>query len=202
MPTIRRPAPPLPIFVDGAYVTQRQLNAFPEHIAQLYASRLAGFRTRKPLVILTAATGSVPYNAYQILGFNTEIEDTDSMWSSGSTITINTPGIYLVELQIAFVAPTTTADANPYTGGVIYANGVNTELDTLAIARSRMAVGQPSQVTVAVPAALDSKSVLRFAAVQTGASGQSLNRDDQNGGTKVTVEWLAPLDTKRGAVTL
>lgn len=204
MPNIRVPVPPIPTFVDGKVVSQRALNALPEHVRQLYFYRASGLRTAKPHAIVQATSGTVPFNQFTFIGFGTEVLDTDNMWDPGApgVVRINTAGVYLIEAHAA-LQPVASADAGAYFGILIWVNGFNSETDPVAYIRTRLPPNEPVQCTVAVPIQLDEGSIVAFGVVQNASSGQTAQLNTvAAGGCRAGVEWLGPLDTRRGAVAL
>jgi hypothetical protein len=183
-------------------VRQRQLNALSAHVRQLFDWQLSGFRTAKPMCVVQCAPSGggaqIPNNTYNYVTFTTEIVDTDGMWSGGSAVRINTPGIYLLDWRAALVS-VPDVDTLSYIAAIIFLNGVNAETDAIAFSRQRYPANTPVQCHASAVAALDLGTFVYFGVVQRTTEGQSVSVDVSNGGAVATLEWLAPLDADIGA---
>lgn len=92
--------PTMDTFVSGEKVTAAKLN---KNIRDASA-----FLLNPPSVSLKAAvTQSVAHNTPTDIVFDTELWDTDSMWITGATVTVNTPGLYEVNVRLSFAANAT-----------------------------------------------------------------------------------------------
>jgi hypothetical protein len=131
-----------------------------------------------PNVALTrAAAQSIPTGSVTAISFDTEVEDTDAMWSSGTNITINTAGLYLITAQLGFTINSTGTRR-------LYLRKNGTAFGTASI-------GAPDQ-TPAVPLSrvvrLAAADVITMAAYQN--SGVALN-------TSNTTEFVPAIELVR-----
>lgn len=102
--------PALPTFQDGVLVDAADLNAIGANIVALYqaamggASGSPGYQTvTKPQVVLrVTATRTVARNTEVAVIWDVADVNTDAMWVSGATITVNTAGTYRLSAQAGF----------------------------------------------------------------------------------------------------
>lgn len=214
MADLSRPTPEIPEFVDGRIVRQRELNAMPRNVETLFNGRMGGFRTHKPMAVLQCASASVRHNFVEPVGPVTYLVDTDGFAASSGTalsvVTINTAGIYWLEIRACFAASgNLNNNPQPRIQAAILVGGENVEHDAVCNPRVRLVLNQPAQVHGAALVPLDVGAAVRFCPVQVGPlnTGQPSNNqthplDSTQGGLKASLEWVAPLDLRRGAVTL
>lgn len=101
--------PALPTFQDGLLVDAADLNAIGSNIVALYQAALGaasgspGYNTAtKPQVVLrVTATRNIASGSEVAVIWDTADINTDAMWVSGATITVNTLGTYRLSAQVA-----------------------------------------------------------------------------------------------------
>jgi hypothetical protein len=187
--------------VNGEYVQQGDLNAIPGHARRLFDTNLGGFRTRKPMLLLSATTGSVPTNAPTLVAWNTVAFDTDNMFGTvvDTGAVIRTSGIYLVEGHVAVTGVAGATNSTPILATRILINGSNQATDAVSVNYARFQAANGASVRSAVPVALDVGAVVRMITEQN--SGVSAPLDANNGGTRLGLEWLAPIDAGTGGLS-
>ena len=74
---------------------------------------LSTFAYTPPMCRVYRSSSLTGYTSNTQITWNAEDFDTDSMWTSGATMTVNTPGIYLVTFSGLFVATATLSVVAP-----------------------------------------------------------------------------------------
>lgn len=214
MADLSRPTPEIPEFVNGQIMRQRQLNALPRNLQTLFAGRMGGFRTNKPMAVLQVPSASLLHLAAQPVGPVTYLVDTDGFAAESGTaisqVIIQTAGIYWLEWRVSLAASSNlNNNPQPRLQAPILVGGSNVEFDCVSNPRVRLVLNQAAQVQAAAMVPLDVGTSVRFCAQSVGPLNTSQPSNNQThpldtalGGARASVEWVAPLDLRRGAVAL
>lgn len=190
--------PALPTFVDRDWVTTRQLNTIPTHVGHLYGQHNAGIRATKPMCVVARAaaeSNALAHNTTYWVDWSVTEHDTETpvMFDPASTgyVTVRTPGIWLIDLQI-----TATCSGTPAAGSLaaarIAVNGLDAQRDVVGNTTSSCRSGADGIKTrCAVPLPLDEGTAVRALFWQN--SGGSAVLSSTAGSTRMSMEWLAPL---------
>jgi len=138
-----------------------------------------------PMVAVRLTSDVNPYTSLTDISWQAEDYDTDNMWSSGATITINTSGVYVMSLT---AGPSATATLNRV-GAIIFVNGGRKFYqDYVALTSTR---GYCSVYGVYKMSAGDTITTQLefFGGSNYRLEGQPLASDD-NTVTKFSVAWL------------
>jgi hypothetical protein len=103
---IEQPTPAIPTFVDGLITHQTDLNSLVANINNLYLTDLGAFRTTNPCcAVRVTGTHSVPNSTEVQIPWDVADINNDAMWSASSPtiLTINTAGVYLVQVTLGVV---------------------------------------------------------------------------------------------------
>ena len=94
----------LPTFRDGVVSAAADLNALVANVQNIYTVGMGGtsYTTKKPHLILrvTSTTRAVANSTDTTVTWDVADVNTDSMWSSGSVVTVNTAGTYRMSLLL------------------------------------------------------------------------------------------------------
>ncbi len=66
-----------------------------------------------PMCMVYRSSNLTSYSSNAAITWNAESYDTDDMWSSGSSITINTAGVYLIQFKVHVTATATLTSVAP-----------------------------------------------------------------------------------------
>lgn len=97
----------MPTFIDGVMVNATMLTALSTGVNALntVATGAVAPRAYVPtLGVQITSLQSIGNNANTLVSWNSASPNNDTMWSSGSTITIKTAGVYIAWFQAHFVA--------------------------------------------------------------------------------------------------
>lgn len=189
------PAPPIPSFTDGQVVHQGDLNALSQNLINLYNYNQGGFRTQRPCVIVRQTVGqSIPDNVDTVVNFQTAPVNTNNMWvpSQPDRLTIQTPGIYLLNGQVYWISiPNPTLATNM--GGYLCVNGTNAGIN--AVGAGGTNAGQSAAGPTANMAALVNLSqgaTVYLEATHTTGAGISRTLRTDYGGTFLAAMFITP----------
>lgn len=100
MPTL----PDIPTFRDGVMTHDVDLNALVANINNLYATAMGGvdYTSTRPELALRVTNSNRTCNRLvdQLVVWDVADKNTDNMWVSGSTITVQTTGTYRLNAQV------------------------------------------------------------------------------------------------------
>lgn len=129
-----------------------------------------------PHVMVSRSSDLTSYAQGTNITWNNEVADTDAMWSSGTTITINTAGIYVLNAYVSLTATATlstlslrfvTTGTHPITRSVTAA-----ESSTQGYAQNTTVVGLAAATTIDVRAIIGGGSNYT---IKGAASGDSMS---------------------------
>ena len=146
---------------------------------------------RCQVAIATTAT-SIPDTTFTLLSWDSSIYDTDSMWSSGSRVAINTSGLWLVHfyMQMATAAYSIlTLNLRVNSGGVI---GGGTSLVTAqptGTSATGLAGAGPMTVRSSIEVRLTAGDYLEVFARQS--SGATRNLSLATGANGLSARWVS-----------
>ena len=91
-------------FTSGAILTAAQMNGI--------GTNVNNYRV-PPMCMVYRTSNLTSYSSTAAITWQAESYDTDSMWSSGTNITIGTDGVYLIQFKVHVTATATMTAATP-----------------------------------------------------------------------------------------
>ncbi len=183
--------PALPMFADGVLVDAADLNALVANVQALYVAALGphggspGYNTgKKPQVVLrVTGTHGISSGTETAVIWDAADVNTDTMWASGTTITVQTTGTYRLSTQIAL--------NNIWHNGGLFlylcVNGTTTTSNTVGCWRDSTYTAQArASATLSLTAGSTIQVIVRHAA------GSSKNLLTTSGGCRFEAIRIGP----------
>lgn len=161
------------------------LNVYAQAIDDLQTGVYgSAVRTHVPSCYLQLTSYHLTATGTNIVTWDAPVFDNDTMWSGSNPtlITINTPGQWLIIMNLVWAA-----SATGHRWGFVTKNGTNVATNSLLFAGS---TGPGQSSTGVAPAVLAVGDVLRCYTDQD--SGGSLNLQNDFGGSKFGAVWVGP----------
>jgi hypothetical protein len=175
----------LPVFRDSVMVHDVDLNALVANINNLYAvvmGAVGNTGTRPELALrVTNAARTCNRNTDVPVVWDVADVDTDTMWTSGSTITINTTGTYVLNAQVG-----TDGSAGDGMSLFIVINGLVTSSNAVACWREQRSYRGRCTATVSLVAGATITVILNH----TAASNRHFSTT--KGGCRFTAAYIGP----------
>ena len=181
-------------FVDAVLVDAAALNNLSTNIdtlTQLATGKTAasGVTSKPVLKLKRTASLSIPNSTTPtVVSWDTQLLDTDNMWSSGQVITIQTAGWYRVDLQVSWVSASASQRQ-----ALIYVNGTADPANLAALKDERLGRTNPITQQARLYDRFAAGTTLRAGALQTsGTNPLALDPSTNYGGVWMSVAWDAP----------
>jgi hypothetical protein len=175
----------IPVFRDGVMATAADLNALVDNVNNLYTVGMggAGFTAKKPHLVLrvTSAVRSITRLVDTAVVWDIADVNTDSMWSSGSTITVQHSGTYRLDAQVG-VNGSFNDGINVY----ITVNGTTASSNGVGVWRDGKGYRGRCSATVSLVASSTITVVVNHTA------GVNRNLSASGGGCRFAASWIGP----------
>lgn len=179
-------------FVDGVPVTAAGLNNLGSNINTL--ALLATGRTTasaaaaKPaLLVKQTSARSISNNTTTAIPWDTAALNTDTMWSSGATITVHTAGWYAITLQVTWASGATGMRT-----AMIFINGTAYPTNLAAEQDRTMATSGAIWVQAHLQERLAAGATITAGYYQSSGGSLSTDASATNGGVWMSAMWKAP----------